>query len=97
MRAGGLSLFDALLVGHLVGDFLLQNRWMAERKSTQWPPLLVHSLIYTACVTAAGLLGGGLPWPAVLLVFLSHVVLDRQSFVTWWGRRIQTLRGPAER
>lgn len=38
-----MTLFECLLVGHLVGDYLLQNGWMAEGKTTRWVPLLVHT------------------------------------------------------
>lgn len=96
MTGVGLSLFDWLLVGHVVGDFLLQTGWMAERKSVDWLPLVLHATVYTACVAAAGLLAGGFPWEAVLFVFLTHLLLDRRGFVGWWGRHVQTLAPPAQ-
>lgn len=50
-----MSVFDTLLLGHLIGDFLLQTSWMAENKAKHILPLLVHSLVYT--VSIGGLLG----------------------------------------
>lgn len=38
------------LVGHLVGDYLLQNDWMALNKKRQVWPCVVHCLIWTICV-----------------------------------------------
>ena len=83
-----MTLFEWLLVGHLVGDYLLQNRWMAEKKITQWVALLVHVTVYTSTVALLAHFAGGLTWPAVTLIFLSHMVLDRRGFVNFWTRRI---------
>jgi hypothetical protein len=84
-----VNLFEALLVGHLVGDFLVQTNWMAREKTVRWSALLVHSAVYTACVAAAGELVGGMAPLAVALVFVSHAILDRRTFVRWWGRHVQ--------
>lgn len=40
-----------VLVGHFVADFLAQSDWMALNKSKNNEALLVHTLIYTACMT----------------------------------------------
>jgi len=82
-----------LLVGHLVGDFLLQNRWMAEGKTDRWLPLLVHSSVYTISVTVFAMAAGGLTWRGVLIVFLAHLVLDRRIFVNWWVKNITQTKG----
>lgn len=83
-----MTLFSWLLVGHLVGDFVLQTRWMAERKATQWLPLMAHCLLYTLVIVLFALPAGGLSLPAVALVFFSHAVLDRRFFVDFWARRV---------
>ncbi|AEG16305.1 hypothetical protein Desku_2793 [Desulfofundulus kuznetsovii DSM 6115] len=83
-----MNLFSWLLVGHLIGDFLLQTRWMAEGKIRHWFPLVVHALVYTAAVYLSSLLAGGLSLPATALVFLAHLVLDRRLLVDFWARRI---------
>ena len=40
-----------MLIGHLVGDYLLQNDWMAENKAKHkglgWLTCAVHCLLYT--------------------------------------------------
>lgn len=91
-----MSQFDVLLLGHLVGDFLFQTGWMAQYKATKWLPLLSHVTVYTAVVTLFGWFSGGLSIYAVALIFISHVLLDRKTFVTFWVRRIQTAKGPSE-
>jgi len=83
-----MTLFDLLLVGHLAGDFLLQNRWMAENKSTRWTPLLVHITVYTLTVAVLALAAGGLSWQGIVLIFASHLLLDRREFVGFWTHHI---------
>lgn len=36
-----------LLVSHWIGDFLLQNNWMAMNKSKMFKPLVVHTIVYS--------------------------------------------------
>lgn len=91
-----MSQFDTLLIGHLIGDFLFQTGWMAQYKSTKWLPLITHVLVYTIVISLFGWFSGGLTWLAILLVFLSHLFLDRRTFVVFWVRRIQTAKGPSE-
>lgn len=38
------------LVGHLVGDYILQNDWMALNKKTSTFHCAVHCAVWTACV-----------------------------------------------
>ena len=85
------SQFDALLVGHLTGDFLLQTRWMAANKANRWVPLLVHSAVYTAVIMGFAALFGNIHAWAVALIFVSHAVLDQRTFVRWWSARVQGL------
>lgn len=83
-----MNVFCWLLVGHLVGDFLLQTRWMADNKARQLTPLLVHALVYTGAVAAFAYLGGGLSLLAILAVLLSHVIIDRRNFTCFWVKHI---------
>ncbi len=90
-----VSLFDWLLVSHLIGDFLIQTDQMAERKTRQWSWMLAHVGIYTVLVTPVVVIYA---WthhsPAWLvlsvLLFLtgSHILLDRRSFTVWWMRLV---------
>lgn len=84
-----MSEFDALLVGHLIGDFLFQTSWMARHKATKWGPLLAHVAVYTVVVSGAGWLAGGISVYAIALIFASHALLDHKGFVGWWSRHIQ--------
>lgn len=83
-----MGLFSWLLVGHVVGDYIFQIRWMAENKSRQILPLLVHSALYTAIVALLALLAGGLSWSGIALIFIAHLILDQRKFIEFWARTI---------
>lgn len=68
------------LLLHLFGDFILQNDWMAVNKKKPgingfWA-CFVHCVLYSLpfLVIASP--------PQVLLIYLSHFVLDRYNLVT---------------
>lgn len=85
-----MTLFEVLFLAHLVGDFLLQTSWMAANKATKWTPLLAHVVVYTTVLILTALwFGVPLSLQAILFIFISHVILDRRSFVAWWVRTIQ--------
>ena len=83
-----MTLFGWLLVGHLIGDFLVQTRWMADNKAKYLLPLIVHSAVYTAAVALAALQAGGLSPAALALIFFSHMLLDKRFVVELWARHI---------
>ncbi|WP_422121887.1 DUF3307 domain-containing protein [Planococcus sp. X10-3] len=91
-----MSQFDYLLIGHLIGDFLLQTSWMAKNKAAKWLPLLAHVTVYTLVVGVFGWMSGGLSLAAIALIFFSHILLDRKTFVALWVRNIQTAKGPEQ-
>lgn len=65
------------LIGHLVGDYLVQNDWMAKRKKTETWPCLVHCTIYAAMIASFT----GWPIWAVLLTFVLHFIQDRTRII----------------
>jgi hypothetical protein len=90
-----MSLFDWLLVGHLVGDFLLQSDGVARHKGQRWSWMLRHVAIYMIVMTVI-LTSQALSHPmsfwwlvAVWLFFMStHILLDQRGFTSWWMRLI---------
>lgn len=74
------------IVGHLFGDFILQNHWMAQRKKSSTPACALHCLVYTAAVHAFTLLA--MPWWALVVVFLTHFVQDRTTLVQFLMDRV---------
>jgi hypothetical protein len=87
-----MSPFEFLLLAHLIGDYLFQTKWMALNKSTKWVPLLTHVGVYTLTITCVAWIGfGGLTAWGIVVVIMSHIILDRRLFVTWWTRRIMRI------
>lgn len=88
-----MTLFEALILGHLVGDFLLQNHWMADNKATRTLPRLVHCIVYSITVYAFSWLAGGISLIAVGIILLSHFIIDQRSFIHWWMAAINRTSG----
>lgn len=79
------------IVGHLVGDYLLQNDWMAGNKKASDVPCAVHCMLWTFSV----LLFSGwfrVPEPRggviTAFLFLTHYAQDRTNVVLWWMTRV---------
>jgi hypothetical protein len=68
------------LVGHLVGDFLLQTSWMANKKKKEWIACSVHCTVWAICVLAFS------QWPVWLFIplFITHFAQDGTRLVEWW-------------
>jgi hypothetical protein len=78
-----MNFFDLLLLGHMTGDYLFQNKWMAMNKSGSTWKCLVHCLLYTltvALMTSPFITG----WKWWLVIFLSHFPIDRWSLADLW-------------
>jgi hypothetical protein len=69
------------LIAHLVGDFILQNEWMAREKKRSSFACLVHVAVYMVpfllCTMA---------WWQFTLIAVQHFAQDRTGFVFWWMR-----------
>lgn len=83
-----MELFPLLLAGHLIGDYLLQTKWMADQKGSSIAALVVHSVIYTVVCFLCTLPTGGISIICIAIIFLSHIILDRRTFVNWWCKNI---------
>lgn len=78
-----------VLVGHFVGDYLLQTKTMALTKTQRLDTCLAHCLLYTLAVTITASIAisacGPLVHPVratlcmLAMVFLSHFPIDRWS------------------
>ena len=94
-----MNLFNWLLLGHLVGDWMLQNDWMARNKQQHWfnPAILVHCAVYTGALLTTLWWGGHAdPAPPYLLftaiVFLSHWLIDAGRLAVRWARWLHQSR-----
>ena len=67
-----------LLLGHLAGDYLLQNDWMSKNKSKNtwmgWLAATVHCILYTAAIC---LFMWNFDPIWIVVVFLSHFPIDK--------------------
>ena len=77
--------FIGLLIGHLAGDYIFQNSWMALNKRAYLSICNVHCIIYTMCV-CTGLVLFNIPFSLFLFIgiYLSHFILDSTTIVQKW-------------
>lgn len=66
------------IYAHLIGDYLLQNDWMAKGKKDSSGVCTIHVIIYML-----PFLFTGLPWWKLLLIAVQHWLQDRTDFVLW--------------
>ncbi|MBW7883240.1 MAG: DUF3307 domain-containing protein [Caldilineaceae bacterium] len=89
-----MILFNWLLVGHFVGDWMLQNDWMARNKHGRWwsLPCLVHCFVYTVIMLGALLFTGPYTYSQMLnfglVIYISHWLIDGFDLARTWGRLI---------
>jgi hypothetical protein len=74
-----------LLLGHLCGDYLLQNKFLALNKSKNtligWCAAIIHCLLYTFAVCL--FMWNFQPiW--IVAVFFSHFFIDKFSLAEWY-------------
>ncbi|MFL7871008.1 MAG: DUF3307 domain-containing protein [Anaerolineales bacterium] len=87
-----MNTFTWLLIGHFLGDWALQNDWMAKGKREALLTLagVVHFAIYTTTIIGALLLSGAhdrqpmfyLTFGAI--TFVSHWLIDATDGVERW-------------
>lgn len=84
------ELFIAAFLGHLVGDYLFQTKYMALNKSAPgrsgFRTCSLHVLIYTASVCI--MLWRADAWVAAA-IFAPHWVIDRWSAASLWLKLIR--------
>jgi len=89
----------ALLIGHMIGDYVLQNDWMALNKQRRDPlgfmACMVHCMLYAAAI-ATCIVVGGWRWSvrpedwvhawgvACLIAFVTHFPIDRYGLAGKW-------------
>lgn len=68
------------VVGHLVGDFLLQNGWMASKKKYDGIACSVHCTIWSLSVLAFT------QWPIWMFIplFVTHFIQDGTRIIEWF-------------
>jgi hypothetical protein len=91
-----MNLFNWLLLGHLIGDWVLQSDWMAagKKRGLLNGSGLAHVCVYTAAILGALWCAGlgaerPLSWPVTgAVVLLSHWLLDTLDVAQHWLRHV---------
>lgn len=82
------------IIGHLVGDYLLQNDWMALNKKARVLPCVIHCFLWATAVCLFA--GWGLA--AWCVLFGTHYFQDNTDVVQFWmtciNRQQKFLTGP---
>ena len=69
------------IYAHLIGDYLIQNDWMAAgKKQASWI-CAIHVLVYLIPFVFTGLC-----WWQIALIGVQHFAQDRTGFVVWFMR-----------
>lgn len=76
------------IIGHLIGDYLVQTDWMAINKKTRSWPCAVHCAIWTAVVCRLADWG----WIPAAVLFVAHFAQDRTNVIRWY---IRVMKGEA--
>jgi hypothetical protein len=100
-----MNTFTWLFISHLVGDWLLQNHWMATGKRQGWLTLAgqTHFIIYTFIVMIGLWLSGVRNEPLLFylglgaVIFLSHWLVDASNGVERWMRLLHQSNLPIVR
>ena len=75
------TLLLVLLIAHLLGDFYLQSRKIADGKKKQYASLLVHGAVYASPIVLLGVfcMDIRLLWLALAFA-LAHLLIDSLKF-----------------
>ena len=92
-----MNIFDWLLIGHLLGDWLLQNDWMARGKKQAFFTCagMVHFTLYTATTLGTLWFSNTVATTMTLylgfgaFIFTSHWLIDATDVVERWMRLYQ--------
>lgn len=98
-----MDIFAWFILGHLLGDWLLQSDWMAlgKRRGLFTRAGLVHYTVYTLSILGVLYLSNEIPRTSSsllligLIVFISHWLIDATNLVKLWmavaGQRDQIM------
>lgn len=79
------------IIGHVVGDYLLQNDWIATEKKKRTSVCLLHCALYGLATFLCLLPTAAPAGPVAAIVAALHFPIDRTGFVArymrWFGQR----------
>lgn len=65
------------LILHLIGDYITQSDWMANNKTKQWIPAIIHALVYSIPFLLIGSLY------AFVVIAVTHAFIDRHRLIKY--------------
>lgn len=68
------------ILAHLIGDYLLQDDWMAKGKKESWNIAVAHTLAYMIPF----LFVDDINIIKFILIAIQHLVQDRTNFIVWF-------------
>ena len=75
------------LMAHMIGDYVIQNDWMALEKSKHWWPVIVHGVTYTLpFIPLVYWFDVDIKWLALLIIGGTHLIIDHYKLprhVVW--------------
>ena len=74
------------LLFHLIGDYLLQNDWMAQNKTKSDKAAAVHALTYS--LLFAFIAPSIAAW---VVIFWTHYFIDRYRLAVYWIRLVNRI------
>jgi len=69
--------FIWLIFAHFIGDWALQNEWMAQNKKIYFYVMLAHCMIWTACICVAAEYIGVYDPIQIPFLVLGHYMVDK--------------------
>jgi len=81
------------VIGAMVGDYLLQNDWLALGKKRSSVICAIHCTVWTIAVLV---FANNYNWLLALWLFTTHFAIDRTAFISWWMNNISGQKGFAK-
>jgi len=76
------------VLAHFIGDFLLQNDWMAKNKKQSSFICTIHVLCYMIPFLLVEL-----NWIQFILIATQHWLQDRTKFIAWYCKLLGIFQG----
>ena len=73
------------IIGHLVGDYLLQNDWMALNKKRNISICALHAMLWTLAVMT---FAEWWSFTVFAILYCTHLIQDHTNVVTWWMSKV---------
>ena len=67
------------IYAHLIGDYIIQNDWMAQNKKNSHLHCVVHIITYMIPFLLCNMV-----WWQLLLIAIQHYAIDKTKFVGWF-------------